>query len=244
MKVERACFWSASLPMTVLIIRSTVSQSHPHATSCAEFQSLGTRERREASITALYSSRLTGPLHFTMRKEIKSHSSWSLPGFVTFVTTASKDVSTSRIQAWPPKPMTAALNWNISLKVFGTFTAFFPSLRPASSAPETPPEVLEVESLAAALGALLPRLESRLPAASLSSSAFSPFSALSPFQNLPVSLPPSLSVEPVEPVSCASCAASSAAFCSSTPSSVLSRLLAVAQLEARILSLSLYLTLK
>mmetsp|Transcript_122586 Transcript_122586/g.381624 ORF Transcript_122586/g.381624 Transcript_122586/m.381624 type:complete len:228 (-) Transcript_122586:89-772(-) len=132
--LPRARSSDAGLPRLALIMCSTLSQSQDQAPSCAVFQSLGTSDRRDASITARYSVRLMAPLVLARRKPRTSHSSCSRPQLETLRTMASKETRTSFIQSRSPKPMTAALKVNISLKVVGTVAA----LRLAASLSSVP----------------------------------------------------------------------------------------------------------
>mmetsp|Transcript_57592 Transcript_57592/g.134974 ORF Transcript_57592/g.134974 Transcript_57592/m.134974 type:complete len:200 (+) Transcript_57592:2266-2865(+) len=87
-------------------------------------QSFGTIDRKEASITALNSGRLMFPWRYLAKsKESTSHSSCSRLVFATFVAIASNFSRIMYIHLLSPKPMTAALKRNISLKFVGTFTS-------------------------------------------------------------------------------------------------------------------------
>mmetsp|Transcript_40267 Transcript_40267/g.65091 ORF Transcript_40267/g.65091 Transcript_40267/m.65091 type:complete len:262 (-) Transcript_40267:980-1765(-) len=78
MKRVRAISITAGLPKLAWSMRSTFSQNQPHATSYVEFHSLGTKDRRDASITALYAdSLILCLLNFASRIESTSHSSCS-----------------------------------------------------------------------------------------------------------------------------------------------------------------------
>merc|ERR1719424_238295 len=108
--------------MFFIKVLSTFSQSQDQATSCWVVQSFGNKERNEANIQDLNSAKLTLPVEtLAIRQTRTSHSSTNRFELDTFETMLSKHANTSFIHMLWPKPMTAALNWNISLKVVGTF---------------------------------------------------------------------------------------------------------------------------
>mmetsp|Transcript_54878 Transcript_54878/g.158791 ORF Transcript_54878/g.158791 Transcript_54878/m.158791 type:complete len:224 (-) Transcript_54878:541-1212(-) len=124
-------------PVCSLRSRSTFRQSHDHATSWSESQPFGTKDRKDASITALNSAKSMGPLHLDNRNDSTSHSSCSLWELETLQTIASKESKTSNIQSRSAKPMTAALNLNICGKVVG-ISMLLPLLRSAALTFELP----------------------------------------------------------------------------------------------------------
>merc|ERR1719162_1445929 len=136
-KADNAFSCSAGLPSMLLIVRSTFSQSQDHATSCWEPQSLH-KDRKDANITDLYSDKLTVPVSLDIRRASTSHSSCKRPTLATLATMVGKEANTSFIQVRLPKPMTAALNKNMSSNVFGT--AVFMESLVSSTAPSLPPE--------------------------------------------------------------------------------------------------------
>mmetsp|Transcript_60384 Transcript_60384/g.141337 ORF Transcript_60384/g.141337 Transcript_60384/m.141337 type:complete len:210 (+) Transcript_60384:2234-2863(+) len=132
MKRSSAFSWVLGFPSWPLRIFSTFSHNQPHATSWSLSHSLGASDRRVASITERYSFRRIVPSYFERTKVRTSHSSLKRYEFATFITMASNCSRIRFIQLLVPKPMTAALNKNMSLKVFGTFTSFPAALPPRS----------------------------------------------------------------------------------------------------------------
>mmetsp|Transcript_89169 Transcript_89169/g.257079 ORF Transcript_89169/g.257079 Transcript_89169/m.257079 type:complete len:206 (-) Transcript_89169:358-975(-) len=139
-----AAFCNAGFPMRDCKVRSTVSHNQVHAISCFGPQSL-TRDRRDASMTDLYSGGLIFTAYLARRRARTSISSWKRCELETFVTIASNDAKTSFIQAREPKPMTAELNVNMSWKFFGT-EVFAPLPLPVSmSLPAEPRPLPELD---------------------------------------------------------------------------------------------------
>mmetsp|Transcript_89161 Transcript_89161/g.257035 ORF Transcript_89161/g.257035 Transcript_89161/m.257035 type:complete len:206 (-) Transcript_89161:8-625(-) len=136
--LRNAASCTAGLPMRDRSVRCTVSHSHVHATSCCGPQSL-TSDRRDASITDLYSGRLIFAVYFARRNARTSSSSWKRCELEMFVTMGSKDDKTSFIHARELKPITAELKVNMSLKFRGTelFAPFWP-LPASTSMPVEP----------------------------------------------------------------------------------------------------------
>mmetsp|Transcript_105817 Transcript_105817/g.306088 ORF Transcript_105817/g.306088 Transcript_105817/m.306088 type:complete len:233 (+) Transcript_105817:2175-2873(+) len=97
---------------------STFSQSQDHANSCEEPQSV-TKDRKDESITVLYSRRLIDPLYLDKRRTRTLQCSNKFCDFATLDTMPSMEARTSNIHNCVLKPMTAALNKNMSLKFVG-----------------------------------------------------------------------------------------------------------------------------
>mmetsp|Transcript_18842 Transcript_18842/g.33140 ORF Transcript_18842/g.33140 Transcript_18842/m.33140 type:complete len:210 (+) Transcript_18842:188-817(+) len=121
MRRSSAFSCTCGFPMRVVSIRSIFSQSQVQATSWSVSQSLGTSERIDASMTALNSPRLISPLYFASVSAKTSHSSCKRYEFATFITMLSNCSRIVPIHKLLPKPITAPLNMNISLKDVGTF---------------------------------------------------------------------------------------------------------------------------
>mmetsp|Transcript_43045 Transcript_43045/g.98996 ORF Transcript_43045/g.98996 Transcript_43045/m.98996 type:complete len:202 (-) Transcript_43045:771-1376(-) len=112
-------------PMFVSKSRSTFSHNQDQATSCEVLQFFGSNDRSDASMQDLYSENTTvwSPGSREIRNTNMSHSSCSLPELETFLTMASKQARTSENHLRSPKPITTALNENISGYVVGTCCA-------------------------------------------------------------------------------------------------------------------------
>mmetsp|Transcript_114173 Transcript_114173/g.179742 ORF Transcript_114173/g.179742 Transcript_114173/m.179742 type:complete len:223 (+) Transcript_114173:1730-2398(+) len=124
MNLPRAFSHFRGYPKVLVSNLSTFSHSHDQATSCAVLQSFGSKDRNDASMQDLYSLKFTAPLTtLLMRNTRMSHSSCNRAEFDTFRTMLSKHPNTSFIQALVPKPITAALNLNMSSYVLGTWLA-------------------------------------------------------------------------------------------------------------------------
>mmetsp|Transcript_73203 Transcript_73203/g.211847 ORF Transcript_73203/g.211847 Transcript_73203/m.211847 type:complete len:211 (+) Transcript_73203:352-984(+) len=129
-------------------VRSTFSQSHDQDTSCKEPQSW-TSERSEASITDLNLTKVISSLNLARRSESTSLSSARRKEFEAFRTIVSKEFRISNIQLHSPKPITAALNANISSKLVGTVVlrkfrlplSLLASSLPEPSLPPEPPDL-------------------------------------------------------------------------------------------------------